>query len=233
MTPKQKTLLFIIFLILATTSFSIVFIPSISPLSFFQSATIKKLKSVEVKQYQGENLSSISDFVENSIKGPQYIDIKNYSLKIGGLVDKNLFLTYDQVINRAKYSKMVTLNCVEGWSVKILWEGVLLKDLLNEAKIKNGGNTVIFYAYDGYTSSLPLDYIINNNILLAYKMNGVTIPPERGFPFMVVAEDKWGYKWVKWVTKIEVSNDPNYKGYWESSGYSQKGDANGPMFEGK
>ena len=119
----------------------------------------------------------------------------------------------------------------KGWSVKILWEGVLLKDLLNEAKIKPESNTVIFYAYDGYSSSLPLKYVMDNNIILAYKMNGVTIPPERGFPFQIVAEDKWGYKWVKWVTKIELSSDSNYKGYWEEAGYNQKGDLQGPIFE--
>jgi DMSO/TMAO reductase YedYZ molybdopterin-dependent catalytic subunit len=68
---------------------------------------------------------------------------------------------------------------------------------------------------------------MNNDILLAYKMNNVTLPPERGFPFQVVAEDKWGYKWVKWVTKIEISGDPNYKGYWESNGYDNNGDITG------
>lgn len=200
--------------------------------SFFQgSENIKNLKNIEIREYQGENLSSISDFRENSIKGSQYINIEDYVLNIDGLVDKKLTLTYDEVLNYDKYSKFVTLHCVEGWSAKILWEGVLLKDLLKEASIKSESNTVIFYAYDGYSSSLPLEYIMDNDIILAYKMNGVKIPPERGFPFQVVAEDKWGYKWVKWVTKIELSSDSNYKGYWEKSGYNQKGDLEGPIFE--
>ena len=58
----------------------------------------------------------------------------------------------------------------------------------------------------------------------------VELPPERGFPFEVVAESKWGYKWVKWVTKIELSGDPNYRGYWESRGYNNDGDLSGPIF---
>jgi DMSO/TMAO reductase YedYZ molybdopterin-dependent catalytic subunit len=199
---------------------------------FFQkSKAVQKIKNIEIKQYQGENLSSISDFRENSISGPQHIDLKKYVLNIDGLVDKKLSLTYDQVLNHDKYSKVVTLNCVEGWSVKILWEGILIKDLLTQSGIKNGANTVIFYAYDGYSSSLPLSYILDNNIILAYKINGITLSPERGFPFQIVAEDKWGYKWVKWVTKIELSNDPTYKGYWEKSGYNQNGDTSGSMFE--
>lgn len=223
---KNKKIKKIFFIIISLILISVIF-------GFFlqKSGNIKKLKSIEINQYQGENLSSITDFRENSIKGPQYINLQNYTLNIRGLVNKNLSLNYDQVLNHQKYSKVVTLNCVEGWSVKILWEGVLLKDLLNEAGIKQGSNTVIFYAYDGYSSSLPLDYVLNNNIMLAYKMNGVTLPPDRGFPFQVVAQDKWGYKWVKWITKIEVSDNQNYRGYWEKSGYNQNGNFSGPMFE--
>jgi DMSO/TMAO reductase YedYZ molybdopterin-dependent catalytic subunit len=212
-------------------SFAIVtFLGIIFLLRTQQSKMINQLKSVEIKNYQGENLSSVADVRENSIKGPQNIDINNYVLKIDGLVDKPLSLTYDQVLSHDKYSKVVTLNCVEGWSVKILWEGVKISDLLSAAGIKSEANTIIFHAYDGYTSSLPLSYIQDNDILLAYKMNGVNLPPERGYPFQVIAEDKWGYKWVKWVTEIEISNDPNFKGYWEKAGYSQKGDVSGSIF---
>jgi DMSO/TMAO reductase YedYZ molybdopterin-dependent catalytic subunit len=66
--------------------------------------------------------------------------------------------------------------------------------------------------------------------MMAYKMNGVVLPPERGFPFQLVAEQKWGYKWIKWITKIELSSDTNYKGFWESRGYNNNGDLNGSKF---
>ena len=174
---------------------------------------IKRLKDVEVKSYQGERLSSIGDFRENSIKGPQNVDVKNYRLKISGLVEDSKEFTYEEVLDRQKYSKVVTLDCVEGWSAKILWEGVLLEDLLDEVDVDSEANTVIFYAYDGYSTSLPLDYIIDNDIMLAYKMNNVTLPPERGFPFQLAAESKWGYKWIKWITEIELSDDEDYRGY--------------------
>ena len=192
--------------------------------------TVKALETVEVRDYKGEKLSSIGDFRENSIKGPQYVSLDTYHLKITGLVDDPLTLTYDQVLNHAQYSKVVTLHCVEGWDVTILWEGVLIDDLLKDAGAQTAGSIVIFHAVDGYTSSLPLDYLRQNKILLAYKMNGVIIPPERGFPFMVVAEDKWGYKWVKWVDEIQLSDNTDYHGYWESQGYNNNGDQSGPMF---
>jgi len=127
--------------------------------------------------------------------------------------------------------KVVTIHCVEGWSVKILWEGVKVMDLLEEAGVNERANTVIFHAYDGYTSSLPIDFIASRDIMMAYEMNGVALPPERGFPFQLVAEDKWGYKWVKWITHIEVSEDEGYRGYWESRGYSNQADLGGGFFE--
>ena len=183
------------------------------------------LEPAEVREYQGEDLSSVKDFRENSIKGPQYVDIENYQLEITGLVESPVSYSYDEVIEGYQnYKKAVTLYCVEGWDATILWEGVLVSDLLAEAKPLPEAQVVIFHAYDGYTTSLPLDYIIDNDILMAYKMNEIIMPPDRGFPFELVAESKWGYKWIKWVTTIELSDDVDYRGYWENRGFSNTGD---------
>ena len=186
-----------------------------------------KLDGVEIRNYQGEKLSSVNDFHENSIKGTQYIQRETYHLKITGLVETQKNYTYYEVLNNFKhYEKVVTLDCVEGWSVTILWEGILIKDLLVEIQPLPTATTLIFKAYDGYTTSFPINYTIDNKIILAFKMNNVTIPVERGFPFQLVAESKWGYKWIKWITEIEVSDNINYEGYWESRGYSNSGDTN-------
>jgi DMSO/TMAO reductase YedYZ molybdopterin-dependent catalytic subunit len=193
----------------------------------------QKTQSVEIKEYQGQKLDPLSKFEENSIKGPQHVDIDRYALKIGGLVDKPLSYSYEQVLSHQSVSKITVIHCVEGWEVKILWEGVPLPDLLDAAGVKSAANTVIFRSADGYSTSLPLATVIKKNIILAFKMNGLTLPQERGFPFQVVAEDKWGYKWAKWVTDIELSDNPEYRGYWESRGYNNNGDHSGPMFERK
>ncbi len=184
-----------------------------------------ELQRVEIKEYEGKDLSSVEDFRENSIKGPQEVDKETYRLVVKGLVDTPLELTYDEVIaERETFKKAVTLNCVEGWSVDILWEGIKVSDLLDQAGADPAARVIIFRSYDGYSTSLPADYIRDNDILMAYKMNGVDLPPERGFPFQLVAEEKWGYKWAKWITEIEVSDDTSFKGYWESRGYSNDGD---------
>jgi DMSO/TMAO reductase YedYZ molybdopterin-dependent catalytic subunit len=189
------------------------------------------LAPVEVREYEGVDLSSINAFRENSIKGPQQIDMETYTLGVTGLVTNSTRYAYDEVLSRYQlYKKVVTLDCVEGWSVTILWEGVLVKDLLAEAEPLENATVVIFHAYDGYTTSLPIDYIIDNDIMMAYKMNDVVLPPERGFPLQLVAESKWGYKWIKWITEIELSDDTSYRGYWESRGYSNSGDLDEGFF---
>ncbi|NYT07277.1 MAG: molybdopterin-dependent oxidoreductase [Methanomicrobiales archaeon] len=221
---------FVIFLVLVVviTGYAI----SVFGIPGLREQNITPLAAVEIREYEGERLSSIADFRENSIRGPQYISPDTYRLNVTGLVDQPLSLSYDQVIERyPHYAKRVTLFCVEGWDVTLLWEGVLVEDLLADAKARPEADTVIFYAADGYSTSLPLDDIRDRDIMMAYAMNGVTLPPERGFPFQLVAEDRWGYKWIKWVTAIEVSADPSYRGYWESRGFSQEATINRRFFE--
>ncbi|MFC1974081.1 molybdopterin-dependent oxidoreductase [Chloroflexota bacterium] len=190
-----------------------------------QGSEALELEPVEIREYEGINLSSTEDFRENSIKGPQQVELDSYTLEISGLVNNSRSYTYEEVISEHElYKKVVTINCVEGWSATILWEGLLIADLLQEAQVLPTANVIIFHAYDGYTTSLPLEFIMENKIILAHKMNEIALPPERGFPFQVVAENKWGYKWAKWVTKIELSDDINYEGFWESRGYSNDAD---------
>jgi DMSO/TMAO reductase YedYZ molybdopterin-dependent catalytic subunit len=225
----QKKLFFLEFLLVGLIASVVLTSSPIATLAENSDET-QTLQTVEITEYEGKDLSSIDDFFENSIKGPQYVDAENYTLTVLGLVNNQLAMTYNETVNNHQhFKKVVTLHCVEGWSVTILWEGILVKDLLADAGVNPNANTVIFYAYDGYSTSLPLDYIIDNNIMMAYKMNNVTLPPERGYPFELVAESKWGYKWIKWITAIELSNDATYKGYWESRGFSNDADLDEPF----
>ncbi len=186
---------------------------------------------MEIREYDGKKLSSIRDFKENSIKGPVKVNIETYRLIITGLVQNQRNITYSEVLESYGHEeKVLTLNCVEGWSVTLLWEGVSVKDLIRNSHPLPEAKVVIFHAVDGFTTSLPLDYVLDKELMLAYRMNKVTIPVEAGFPFQLAAEGKWGYKWIKWVSKIELSDNVNYKGFWESRGYSNAGDINEPFF---
>ncbi len=178
------------------------------------------IQEVEINEYEGEKLGSIEDFRENSIKGIQEVDIDEYRLIVDGLVDNEQEYKYSVLQEKEHIKKVITLNCVTGWSVKALWEGIPLKSIFEEVEVKNEANTVIFYSPDGYTTSLPLSFIMENNIMIADKINDVQLPPRQGFPFQLIAEQKYGYKWIRWINRIELSSDSEYLGYWESKGYS-------------
>ncbi|OGS58255.1 MAG: hypothetical protein A2Y19_09705 [Firmicutes bacterium GWE2_51_13] len=188
------------------------------------SASLARFREGEVMEYQGKILSPAVGPRDNSINGVQTVDLATYRLTITGLVANPQSLTYDEVLELDLYQRMITLNCVEGWSARILWEGVLLQELIEMAGPVSSATIVIFHATDGYTTSLPYSVIKEKKLILAYKANGIDLPPEMGYPFMVVAEDKLGYKWARWVNEIELSSDMNYQGYWESRGYDNIAD---------
>jgi DMSO/TMAO reductase YedYZ molybdopterin-dependent catalytic subunit len=185
----------------------------------------RRLYPSEVREYMGENLSSLSDLRDNAIQGTQNINPSTYRLTVNGLVIDPKEYTYDQVVNDFQnYQKVVTLYCVQGWNTKILWQGILVRDLLNESGVNATAKVVIFHASDGYATAMPVSYFYEHDILMAFKMNDLVIPPEKGFPFELVAESKYGYKWIKWITHIELSENENYLGYWERQGYSNSAD---------
>ena len=186
-------------------------------------------QSVEIQEYEGEKLGSALDFRENSIRGVQTIDPSSYRLVVDGLVEQTASWSYAQIQDMAHEQKLVTIHCVEGWSVRALWDGIPVATLLELARPSHAATTVIFHAVDGYTTSLPLAQILERNLILADRINGITLPPANGFPFQLVAEEKWGYKWIRWVTRIELSDDRDYEGFWERRGYNNDGDVSGPM----
>lgn len=177
------------------------------------------LPEVEATEFQGIALTPLSGQQNNAILGTQYISRGEYRLQVAGVVERPLNLTYGDILAFPAYSEAAYMPCVEGWGFMAKWTGLRVADLLDRAGAKPEARYVIFYSVDGYSTSLPIDYLRRNNILLAYGINDLTLPPDRGFPFQVVAKSKYGYKWAKWVDRIEVSSEDR-PGYWESNGYS-------------
>jgi DMSO/TMAO reductase YedYZ molybdopterin-dependent catalytic subunit len=180
---------------------------------------------VEAKEFMGKKLTPISQQRNNALAGTQVIDRETYRLVVDGLVNNTLSLSYADLLAYPQVSKLADLDCVEGWGFTAKWTGPTLDSIFADAQVKPEAKIAIFYTADaseGYTS-LDLNYIQENDIIIALKDNDITLPPNRGFPFQVVAEGKYGYKWAKWVTRIELSADTSFRGYWESRGYSNDG----------
>jgi len=177
------------------------------------------LPEIEAKEFQGIRLTPLSEQGNNAIKGTQYIERSSYRLNVKGLVKKELMLTYDELLMLPAYSEVVYMPCVEGWGFNAKWTGFRVTDLLNLSGLKPEAKYIIFTTADGYSTSLPLEYLQENKILLAFGINDLALPPDRGFPLQLVAKGRYGYKWAKWVTGIEAK-DEDKLGYWEARGYS-------------
>ena len=195
--------------------------PPLAPPGF---PTSEQLAKSQILSYNGTTLDSITVSEENSIAGPQYIDPATWRLTVDGLVDKPAVYSLAELLAKFPANKQVhRLDCVEGWGETQLWEGVSVLDVLRASGVQSSAKVVILHAHDGYTTSFPVSYFIPE-YLLVHKINGVNLPAQRGAPVRLGAWSKWGYKWIRWVERLELSADENYRGYWESRGYSNDGE---------
>ena len=193
-----------------------------SDTSLLYKLTEGRYSELEVREYEGMKLDPSAALPENSINGVQRVDISSYALEVTGSVQQPVSLAYEEVLALPAYEKLITLHCVEGWDATVLWKGALLKDIIGPTGVRETAKTVIFHCLDGYTSSLPLQAVMDKEMILAYSSNGITLPPSLGYPFIVVAEDRLGYKWARWVNKIELSDNPYLTGFWEERGFDSE-----------
>src|SRR2546425_804861 len=154
------------------------------------------------------------------------VDVRNWSLRIQGMVQHPSRLSYDDLRKRPHVSMISTLECignpVGGESIGTAeWEGVKLNALLAEAGIDPKAVDLVLRGADGYADSFPVSRAMRNEVLLVTKMNGVPLPEEHGFPARVIIPGIYGMKNVKWLTELELV-DHDFKGYWETRGWSDE-----------
>ena len=155
------------------------------------------------------------------------VDINSYSLRITGLVDRKVALSMDQLYNNFKpISSDMILQCMTNvhWG-RIHFKGARLLDVLDFAGFRKDAYKVVFHGADGFSTNLRVDEIRRQQdaFLLAYAMNGDPLTLDHGFPLRMTANHRYGYKWPKWVVKIELV-DYDYKGHYEGKrGWSDEG----------
>lgn len=137
---------------------------------------------------------------------PIDVDIKSYRLVVDGLLEHPLSLSYDELLAYSAVSKVLKLECPGVFVDYAEWTGPLVRTLLEEAAIKPGASQVVFY--DGgsipYQKTLTLETALREDTLLAYRVNGVTLPVEHGYPVRLAVGSQLGSYWVKWLFRIEV-----------------------------
>jgi DMSO/TMAO reductase YedYZ molybdopterin-dependent catalytic subunit len=155
------------------------------------------------------------------------LDAKKWTLEITGLVARPLKLTYDEIRAMPAVVRYHTLECISnevGGDLigNALWKGVRFRDLIARAGgVSPRAVRFALRCADGYSEGIPVADAMMPDVMLAYEMNGVPLPPQHGFPVRMLIPGLFGLKNPKWLTKIEaVSTD--FTGYWQASGWSDE-----------
>ncbi|MDQ4066109.1 MAG: molybdopterin-dependent oxidoreductase [Thermoproteota archaeon] len=149
-----------------------------------------------------------------------------WKLRVTGLIDNPLELSYGELRSLPSIEEYATLECV---SNKVggdlistaLWKGVSLKSVLEMAQVRPEARYVVFKCFDGYDVGIPLEKGLEETTLLAYEMNRATLPTNHGFPVRAIVPGIYGMMNAKWVTEIELV-DTVYEGFWQRKGWSNE-----------
>ncbi|MBO0842201.1 MAG: molybdopterin-dependent oxidoreductase [Nocardioides sp.] len=158
------------------------------------------------------------------------IDPSTWKLKIHGLVDKPLTLTYRDLIDMPLYERRVTICCVSNpvagpYIGNTTWTGVRLRDVLAKVGVKQSADAVLSKGADGITIGTPVEALTDGrDALLAVAMDGRPLTPEHGFPVRMVVPGLYGYvSATKWLTDLELTRFDRFSAYWTERGWSAQG----------
>lgn len=154
----------------------------------------------------------------------------DWRLRIHGMVERELTITYADLLRRATTEAWITLCCVSnvvGGDLvgNAYWSGFLIRDILAEAGIKPGATAVKQTSEDGWTCGTPIEALTDErNAMLAIAMNGEPLPIEHGFPVRMVVPGLYGFvSATKWLVDLEVTTFDKFDAYWTSRGWSEEG----------
>ncbi|ADC89224.1 oxidoreductase molybdopterin binding protein [Thermocrinis albus DSM 14484] len=151
-------------------------------------------------------------------------DMSSYRLKVWGLVEEPIELSYEDILRLPSVELLADFHCVTRWSVKdLLWEGVPTALILSMAKLKPEGRYALIHCLEGYTTNVPVEYLLMEDSILAYKLGGKPLPKRHGFPLRLVIPSLYAWKSAKYVWGIEILQEDT-PGFWEQRGYHMRGD---------
>jgi DMSO/TMAO reductase YedYZ molybdopterin-dependent catalytic subunit len=152
------------------------------------------------------------------------VAVVDWSLEIGGMVDRPMSLSFSDVMARDAHEMAATLECISNrvggsYISNTTWTGFPLKELLDEAGLQDGVVDIKLEAADGYSESIPLAEALQDDTLLVYLMDGLALTDKHGFPLRLIVPNIFGMKNVKWITKIEAVAE-DFQGYWQERQWS-------------
>ncbi len=148
-------------------------------------------------------------------------DRDDWEFTVTGAVDDPLSFSWDEFRELPAETQRQDFHCVTGWSkFDCAFTGVPFRELAERAGVHDDACHVLFSALDGYTTDLPLEDCLREEVLFAWELDGEPLESDHGGPLRVVTPHKYAYKGAKWVDGVEFLTEPEL-GYWERRGYSE------------
>ena len=160
--------------------------------------------------------------VSKNIVNPR-VDVTGWTLEVEGEVGNPFAMDYEELRSLPWIEEYVTLTCISnlvggGLISNALWRGVPLKTILERAQLPESTERLAFHAADGYVDSMPMEYAVRDNVIVAYMMNGEPLSDGHGFPARIIVPGLYGMENVKWLTSIEPV-PADFRGYWQVRGW--------------
>jgi DMSO/TMAO reductase YedYZ molybdopterin-dependent catalytic subunit len=168
----------------------------------------------------------VQDLEVLQVDGVPQIDLDKWAFEVNGEVENPFKLNWNQFMQLPKTVSVSEFDCVTGWTrLDNTWEGVRFGEVAKLARptVKAKYATIACYGTPVYTTSLPLDYLMRDDVLFAYNLDGKPLEPAHGGPLRLVVPGKYGYKSAKWVGQVRFTETQEL-GYWEKLGYSNTAD---------
>ena len=166
--------------------------------------------------------------IDTALSAPQ-VPTDDWVLRVTGMVDNELELTYDDLLARDLIERDITLTCVSNevggrLAGHARWLGTRLDDLLAEAGVQAGADQIVGRSVDGFTCGFPVAAAMDGrDALVAVAMNGEPLPIEHGFPARLIVPGLYGYvSATKWLTEIEVTTFADHDHYWAQRGWAKE-----------
>ena len=152
------------------------------------------------------------------------VDLAAWDLRVFGLVDAQVTLTWEQLQALPRKRQTVDIHCVTRWSkLDTTWEGVPIRAILDLAGVRPEATHALVHAEQGYTTNLPLAVLLDDDVLVADTYDGRPLDPEHGYPLRLLVPKRYFWKSAKWVRGIELL-DHDVRGFWERYGYHNDAD---------
>jgi DMSO/TMAO reductase YedYZ molybdopterin-dependent catalytic subunit len=151
-------------------------------------------------------------------------DINSWDFKVFGLVENELRLDYGELRGLPAKNVVADIHCVTGWSrLGDTWNGVAVQTVLEKVRPKAEAHYVMAHCEYGYTTSVPLAVLDDDDVLLCYGWNGEDLTPHHGWPLRLLVPKKYFWKSAKWLRGLEFMT-ANRLGFWEQRGYHDEAD---------